>query len=107
MRSSFSGVGDLGDLWIRELPNAQFAALTITAPTFPRTAWTGEEQESIASQPNREERLKVMHELASTVVAGREEILKYQDIVLNGLLKNLLGDPEVAGALLTSLGTVQ
>jgi hypothetical protein len=99
----FSGVGDLGDLWIRELPNEQFAALIITAPKFPRTAWTAEDQASIASQPSREEKLRIMHDLTSRVDAEREEVLKYQDIVLNGLLQHLLSDPEVAEALSTSL----
>jgi hypothetical protein len=99
-----SGVGDLGDLWIRELPNERFTALIITAPKLEINPWTAEEQALIASQPNREEKLRVTHDLASTVEAQREEVLKYQDIVLNSLLKQLLSDSEITDALSSSLG---
>ena len=36
--------------------------------------------------------------------AQREEVLKYQDIVLNSLLKQLLSDSEITEALSSSLG---
>jgi hypothetical protein len=99
----FSGVGDLADLWIRELPDERFTALTITAPKFEVNSWTPEEQALIESQPNREERLRVMHDLAWKVESRRQEVLKYQGIVLDGLLNNLITDSEIADALSTHL----
>jgi hypothetical protein len=100
---TFAGVGHLGDLWIRELPNERFTAMIITAPQFRVNSWTREEQALIESQPSREEKRRVMHDLALKVEAQRNEVLKYQDIVLNGLLKQLLSDPEIEEALSTSL----
>ncbi len=99
----FSGVGDLADLWIRELPNQRFTAMTITAPKFEINSWTPDEQALIASQPDREKKLRVMRDLAWKVESQRQEVLKYQGIVLNGLLNNLITDSEIADALSTYL----
>lgn len=99
----FSGIGDLADLWIRELPDKRFTAMTITAPKFEVNSWTPQEQVLIASQPSREEKLRVMHDLAWKVESQRQEVLKYEGIVLNGLLDNLITDSEIADALSTHL----
>lgn len=99
-----NGVGILGEVCIRELPDERFTALIITTsrPSGP-VGWTVEEEEVIKSEPDRISRLKVMHELATTQADEREVFTRWQEFVFNIFLRQMLSDTEVIEALKVSL----
>jgi len=97
---TFKELGDLGEVCIRELPDEQYTALTICAPKPPRPVeWTLEERAFIESQPDRQSRLEVAHELGIKIAAEREEVLIWQERFFNRFLQELLDDSEIVKTL--------
>ena len=97
---TFNELGDLGEVCIRELPDEQYTALTICAPKPSRPIeWTSEEKALIESQPDRQCRLEVAHELGAKIAAEREEVLNWQQRFFSSFLEELLDDSEIINAL--------
>ncbi|MBN2393905.1 MAG: hypothetical protein JXR84_24440 [Anaerolineae bacterium] len=96
----FKNVGNLGEIYLRELFEESNTALIITPPKLiPQQGWSSEQREMIASASDREAKLELMHQLASNDAEAQQQLSKWQEFVFNLFLKEILGDSEVIQAL--------
>lgn len=98
---TLNGVGNLGEISLRELPDKRFTELIITVPKPSRSPqWTDEEKFLIEAQPDRQSSLQIRYEIADRIAEEREGILKWQEIIFKKFLERLFSDPEIVQALI-------
>lgn len=89
---------DIGIVCLQEMPDRLSTELSIIPPISKGRGRSQKERRIIELQPDRTSRKKVMYEMAARQDAEREEILKWQGLVFNIFLRQLLSDTTILDA---------
>ena len=96
----FKDIGNLGEIYLRELFEESNTALIITPPEkILQHGWSLEQREMIDTLPNREAKLELMHKLANDNIEAQQQIFEWQEFIFNLFVIKILSDSEVVQAL--------